>query len=212
MAEGGLMAIFGGEDVFFDLLEKQARCAVSAVDEFARLAADMAHAEAHAQALEKVESDADILTHELTNKTDAQFITPYDKEDIHALSAQIDDVIDLIEAAAARVLLFRLTEPHAAFQSQVVTLKDTVDAMAEAVFNMRRLRDHKRLNGLLTAIHAKENAADQSYRKALQVLFDDATDALFVMKWKEIFERIEAAADKCEAVAVTLEGIVVKYA
>ncbi len=104
------MALFNHDPVFYDLLEAQADAAHRAAQTFAALASDFAQADAYAQALKKIESEADDLTHDLVNKADARFVTPLDKEDMHHLSESLDSITDHLEAAGARVSLYRLTE------------------------------------------------------------------------------------------------------
>jgi hypothetical protein len=207
------MPIFGRDDIFYDLLERQANYVMDGAREFGVLVANMGDAAVHAESLKRLEDDADTLKHELNNVTDARFITPFDKEDIQSLAGELDDILDLIEATSARVVLFRLDTPHPDLEIQVKFLAKAVEATSQAVQGLRHLKDHKRMHEMLKRIHEVENENDQAYRNALGALFGDTkADPLMVMKWKEIFDRMEAAVDKCEDVAVTLEKIAVKYA
>ncbi|MEO7719469.1 MAG: DUF47 family protein [Capsulimonas sp.] len=206
------MSIFNSDTEFYDLLEKQADLAVQAAKEFGALGGGFTQSAQRAEALKRIEAQADELTHELTLKADDKFITPYDKEDMHSLSTALDDITDLIEAAGARVSIYRLSEPRVDFVAMAQALEATVEATRAGVGGLRHIRDLKQMRAHLIQIHEHENKNDQAYRKALGDLFNEAgADPLTVIKWKEIYDRIELVADKCESVAVALERIVVKY-
>ena len=204
---------FGQDPIFFDLLDKQVQIAQQAAQQFADLGKDFSRREKAAEALMKLESDADEVVHDLVTKADAKFITPFDKEDFHALAHALDDVTDFIEAAGARVALYRLEKPRPDFAPLTDQLRQAVEATAQAVGGLRRLKDHKQMVETFTRLHSLENQNDQVYRKALGDLFnEDGADPLTVIKWKEIYDRIEIATDSCERVADILESMVVKYA
>ncbi|MBV9850500.1 MAG: DUF47 family protein [Armatimonadetes bacterium] len=203
---------FGQDPLFFDLLDKQAQFAVQAAQQFAALSRDFGGRQKAAEAIRKLEMDADTLTHDVVIKADAKFVTPFDKEDIHALSHALDDMTDHIESAAARIALYRLDAPRPDFSPLADLLRQTVEATAQAVDSLHHLREHKQMQESFTRIHTLENQADEAYRKALGDLFNEAgADPLQVIKWKEIYDRIEIATDQCENVADILESIVVKY-
>ena len=204
---------FGQDPVFFDLLDKQAQIAVQAAQQFAALGKDFGGREQTAQALKKLEADADTVVHELVTKADAKFITPFDKEDFHSLAHALDNLTDFIEAAGARIMIYQLDKPRAEFAPMADLLRQAVEATAQAVSGLRNLKDHKQLDEVAQRIHTLENQTDDAYRTALGAIFNEAgADPLLVMKWKEIYDRIEIAADSCENVADLLGSMVVKYA
>ncbi|BDI29136.1 phosphate transport regulator [Capsulimonas corticalis] len=206
------MSIFNSDTEFYDLLEKQADLAVQAAKEFQLLGGGFGQSTERATALKRIEAQADELTHELTLKADDKFITPYDKEDMHSLSTALDDITDLIEAAGARVAIYRLATPRVDFIAMAQALLATVEATRAGVGGLRHIRDLKQMREHLIRIHDLENKNDEAYRTALGDLFNEpGADPLNVIKWKEIYDRIELVADKCESVAVGLERIVVKY-
>jgi len=207
------VALFNHDPVFYDLLEAQADAAHRAAQTFAALASDFGQADAYAQALKKIELEADDLTHDLVNKADARFVTPLDKEDMHHLSESLDSITDHLEAAGARVSLYKLTQTRPDLPPLAGILVRTTEATRTAVGILRHLKDHKSLEEIFVTVHALENESDQAYRTALGALFNEPNaDALFVMKWKELYDRVELTVDECENVADILESLVVKYA
>ena len=207
------MALFGQDQVFYDLLEKQADAAHRAAEAFAALANDFHQSEQYARDLKAIESEADDIRHTLVNTANSRFVTPLDKEDIFHLSASLDNIIDTLEAAGARVTLYRLTEvrPDLLLLANVVVR--VTEATRSAVGILRHLKDHEALDKIFVTIHSLENESDQLYRQALGDLFNQAQpDPVMIMKWKEIYDRMEVTVDECEDVADILESLVVKYA
>ena len=207
------MPFFGQDPVFYDLLEAQAEAAHKAAQTFQALSQDMSQAARYAEAAKKIETEADALTHELVSKADAKFITPLDKGDLHALSHALDNITDTIEATVARVALYRLTQPRPDLAPMTERLVHITQATREGVNYLRHLKDHKGLAPILVRIHELENQSDEAYRQALaNLLNQNEADPLLVIKWKEVYDRIEIVADECENVADVLESLVVKYA
>ena len=197
---------------FYRLLEAQARVAVRAAQEFHTLSRDFTQLEAYAERIEEIEHEGDRLTHELQNKVTATFITPIDKEDLRDLSQSLDDVIDFIEAAAARAALYKLTEPRNDLRILTELLVQATEVTAEAIAELQLGFNRESIKDKLKEIHTLENASDRAFRTALADLFDEpGVDALYVIKWKEMYDRIETAVDKCEDIAKTLGTMLVKY-
>ena len=207
------MPLFGQDPVFYDLLEAQSEAAQKAAQTFHALAQDLGQAERYAETAARIEAEADNLTHELILKADAKFITPLDKGDMHHLSQALDTITDTIEAAVARVFLYRLTQPRPDLVTMTERLTQITKATHDGVCFLRHLKDHKTLEPILVRIHQLENENDQAYRAALgSLLNDDTANPLLVIKWKEVYDRIEIVADECENVGDILESLVVKYA
>ncbi len=207
------MALFGHDPVFYDLLEAQADLAHKAAQAFQALAGDMGQAAQVAQTCKRLEASADELTHQLVTKADAKFVTPLDKDDLHRLSEALDDITDMIEAAVARVTLYNITQARPDLLPLTDLLAQTTQTTREAVGILRHLKDHRSLEEVFVRVHELENKSDQAYRAALGSLFNEPNaDPLTVMKWKEVYDRIEVAVDECENVADILETLVVKYA
>ncbi|MDD5759352.1 MAG: DUF47 family protein [Desulfobulbaceae bacterium] len=200
-------------EIFYELLEKQAAAAVNAAQEFYKLANDFANLATYAVKIKEIESEADHITHDLANKIDATFVTPMDKEDLRALSSELDDVTDHIEACTGRMALYKLTQARPDLVSLVTMLVRITEAMLEAVKSIRTMPSREQMRDIFIRIHQIENEHDAAFRKALADLLNapDA-DAIKVIKWKEIYDRLETSVDKCESVANTIESVVVKYA
>ncbi len=202
------------ETVVYDLLEKQAMVARRSSEAFVAMAGDFGNLAHYAAILDKLEDDGDDLTHELQNRITTMFITPLDKDDLRELSQALDDVTDLIEAAAARAELYSLTGPREDLRSLVNILDQLTDLTEAAVKELRNgFAKSETLRATLKEIHTVENHGDRAYRTALKTLFEDpGVDALTVIKWKEMFDRIESASDKCEHIAAIIGMIIDKYA
>jgi len=207
------MAFFGQDPVFYDLLEAQAEAAHKAALAFHSLTEDFGQAAQIAENVKRLETDADNLTHDLVNKADAKFITPLDKGDMHGLSQALDNITDTLEAAVARIALYHITEIRPDLAPMTERLVQITQATREGVNFLRHMKDHDALSPLLVRIHDLENENDQLYRAALGTLLNqNGADPMLVIKWKEIYDRVEIVADECERVADILESLVVKYA
>ncbi len=165
--------------------------------------------EEHAARIKRVEHECDDLTHEVVRRLNTTFITPFDREDIHDLAVKLDDVVDLIDSTADRMVAFGI----AWTSSQV---RDLVDVLARQTGVLRRavsdLGKHDHLLEHCVEIHALENEADRLFHEGLINLFDTVKDPIELLKQKEIIEKVERATDKCEDVANVLEAIVLKNA
>ncbi len=207
------MAFFGQDPVFYDLLEAQADTAHRAAQAFHSLTEDFKQAGQIAENVKRLESDADNLTHDLVNKADAKFITPLDKGDLHGLSQALDNITDTLEAAVARIALYQITQIRPDLAPMTERLVQITQATRDGVGFLRHMKDHEALAPLLVRIHNLENENDQAYRTALGLLLNQSgADPILVIKWKEIYDRIELVADECEHVADVVESLVVKYA
>jgi predicted phosphate transport protein (TIGR00153 family) len=196
------------------LLESQANLATRSAEKFLELANDFSRLEHYAKALEDLEHEGDELTHDLQNKIASTFITPLDKEDLKELSQALDDVADYVEAAAARAHLYKLSDVRPDMVSLAKLLVQIAKLTEEAIKTLRHgFGKNSNLKQTLTDIHTVENESDKIFRTALGNLFDEpGIDPLKVIKWKEMFDRIETAVDKCEEIAAIVGTIMVKYA
>lgn len=162
--------------------------------------------------MEEIEHEGDRLTHELQNKVAITFITPIDKEDLRDLSQALDDVTDLIEAAAARAQLYKLAAPRPDLATLAELLVKATEVTADAVAELQLGFNRESIKEKLKEIHTLENASDRAFRTSLGFLFEESgSDALYVIKWKEMYDRIETAVDKCEDIAKIVGTMLVKY-
>lgn len=207
------MRLLPRNTLFYDLLEQQADNVVAICERLCDLVTDFRDVEARQNAIKDLEHAGDQLTQELFRSMLSTFITPLDKDDLAALASGLDDVVDYVDAAASRFVIYRIEQPT----EEAVELAGLLLTLARSVAQMvRALRDLHGKDTLMEAfreMHDLENRTDSVYRKALGNLFNTpGVDPIYVIKWKEIYERMEMAADKCEDVANVVEGIVLKYA
>jgi uncharacterized protein len=161
-----------------------------------------------ADEIKEVEHKCDFLTHGIIQRLNRTFVTPLDREDIHALARSLDDVMDSIDAAATLVRLYRLDTVRfgARELAQIITASTHQVRLA-----LDALEKHKGILGHAVEINRLENEADRIHQQAVSKLFDDEHDPLTVMKWKEALDFLEDATDRCEDVANVLEGVMVKH-
>jgi uncharacterized protein len=160
-----------------------------------------------ASKIKDLEHKGDELTHRVIDELNKTFITPIDREDIHDLSAALDDVLDLIDSTATRIVLFRIAEPIRSVPEMCAVLLSQAMEIGAAVSN---LQDNDHVVERCIEINRLENDADRLFQSAIAALFDEVKDPIDVIKRKEIIETLEAATDKAEDVANVLESIIVK--
>lgn len=196
--------------VFYDLFEKLAGRVVEAAKELQRLADEFPNIEPSIQKIRVIEHEADDLAHEALDRLDRTFITPFDREDIHTLVGRMDDIVDAIDALAKRFVLYHVSNMEGAFKKQAQTLVATTLVLSEAVGLLRTTRKLSDLNDKLIEIHRLENVGDENNHAAISRLFAGDVDALMVIRWREMYDRIEKAIDTCEDVSNTIARITLK--
>ncbi|MEK6543946.1 MAG: DUF47 family protein [Elusimicrobiota bacterium] len=160
--------------------------------------------------IRELEHEGDITTHEIFDRLNRTFITPFDREDIHELGKEIDDVADLIQSASERLRLYRIDKIEKDLIEQAEILNHAILMMAKAVTGLRNLKEPRRIIEYCIEINRLENGGDRVMERALSDLFSNHKDPMMVIKWKEIYEIAETAIDKCEDVANVIETIIVK--
>ena len=197
------------EKAFFDLFIRDTENLVSGARLLKAMVDDFSDPQASHKAIVDAEHAGDDLTHEIINTLNSTFVTPLDREDIHALATGIDDVMDFVEAAADMLILHNVDHPTDAVRAQCDVLVRACEAVLESV---RRLQTFKDLEPYWQQVHDIEKEGDRVFRNTVADLFNGNYKALDVLKWKEIYDQIEAAIDQCEKIADTLEAIVLKNA
>jgi uncharacterized protein len=162
---------------------------------------------AQVDAIKEVEHECDRRTRGIIDQLNRTFVTPLDREDIHALAGSLDDVMDAIDGAAAVVRLYRITQVRAGARRLADIVCDSVDRVVEAI---GALEKREGVLELAARVSQLEHEADRVHQDSIVELFDQERDPIAVIKWKEIFDFLEAATDRCEDVANLLEGVVVK--
>ncbi len=167
--------------------------------------------EKKAKAIYEFEQEGDMLTHDIMKDLNKTFLTPIDREDIHALASRIDDVVDLIWAAVDRMVVYKIEKPTPEVISIAEDLQMTADVLKKALRELRT-KQYSRVQEHCIEVNRLENRIDRKYRDALGKLVNEQHDAIFIIKWKDIYQLFEDASDRAEDIANILESIVVKYA
>lgn len=197
---------------FFDLFEKQVNMVSHGAQSLEKMLVNYTNAEDSAFKLKETEHDADEIAHQIMNKLNTTFVTPLDREDIHALVSALDDILDYIEAAADRMVLYEIKEPTEAAIKLSKILAQATELTVKAVGCLRDLKHPEVIREACIAINRLENEGDQVNRIALSKLFQMNDQPMEALKWREIYGHIETAIDKCEDVADILESTVLKNA
>jgi predicted phosphate transport protein (TIGR00153 family) len=207
------LRIFPREESYFDLFDAVADNLLHASGLLLDLVEDFVDPEMKAKRLVESEHEGDRLTHAIYSRLNSTFITPFDREDIHALAAQLDDVVDAIEAAADMMVLHKVTEPLDAVAEQARLIDRAARQTAGGLRSLRQLEEEP-LRAYLLAINEIENEGDRLYRRARADLYNFTGEhpARYVLIWKDIVEQLEEALDDFEHVAHTVETILIKHA
>ena len=205
------MRLIPREEKFFDLFEELA----GKIEEGGILFVDMLeNYGASAQKLVKlkeIEHEADIITHNTYEKMHKTFLTPLDREDIYALVNKMDSILDMIEASAIRMSLYKVKAPRQAIVDQMKVLNEAIRKVKIIVHGLRDMKNARMILDACVEINTLENEGDYILRTTMANLFEHEKDPIELIKWKEIFERIEEAIDVCEDVSNIVEGIVLKH-
>ena len=204
----GLSQVFvPKEREFFDLFEEAGANILRAADLLDQMLRGWPDTANLGRELLICEQEGDRITHDIVNLLNHRFVTPIDREDIYALASALDDVVDFAEEAADYLGLYKIEAPMEQAQRQAHILLQCGRQIAEA---MPRLRGFKDISHYTIEINRLENDGDRTVREAIAALFDNGVDPMVVIRWKDIYERLEAAIDACERVANIIEGIVIK--
>jgi uncharacterized protein len=200
------------ETSFFDFFERHAAMTVEGAQEFLSLASTGANIIAKAKRIKEIEHECDTITHHCVEALHKTFITPIERDDIFRLISKMDDIMDYVEAASERIALYKLT-------TMTSDVKDLADVLLRAAQELegtlkllRNLEHAEAITKKCIDINRLENEADSILRAAVARLFDEEKDVLAIIKWKEIYENLENATDRCEDVANIIEGVVLEHA
>ena len=205
---GRLSKVFGSrERVFFDLFEESGQNILRAADLLDRMLRNYPDSKDLARDILICEQEGDRITHDIINLLNHTFVTPIDREDILALASALDDIVDFTEEVADYLGLYKIEAPmdQAIRLAHVLLLASR--QVAEAIPRLRGFRD---LSYYTVEINRLENEGDRIVREAVASLFQNGIDPMVVIRWKDLFERLEEAIDAAEHVANILEGIVIK--
>ena len=192
---------------FFDLFEEAGGNIVRAAGLLEEMLLEYPERSDLAREILICEQDGDRITHDIIQRLNQTFVTPIDREDIYELASALDDVVDYTEEVADYLGLYKIEAPMTQAQDLARVLRAAGRQIAEA---MPRLRGFKDITHYTVEINRLENDGDRIVREAIASLFDNGIDPMVVIRWKDIFERLEEAIDATEHVANILEGIVIK--
>ena len=196
---------------FFDLFEKHADLAIEGAKLLTDLVENLDSPGEKARRIKEIEDEADSVTHRTIEMLRKTFVTPFDREEIRQLVSAMDDVIDAMEAAAERLWLYEITKSIPEACRLARNLSDATLQMKIAVQGLRHVkREREKIRVACVDVNRLENANDFTLREGLAKLFREERDPVLIMKWKEIYEILEQATDRCEDVANVIEGVVLE--
>jgi uncharacterized protein len=205
----GLLNFLPKEEQYFALFIQMTVYISDAARELKEMLADKNNDyQVYAQRIKGLEHACDDLTHSISTRLNKSFITPFDREDIYAMAAALDDIVDLIDDAAMAIIIFDVKEIKDYAQDFAGVIVRMADQLKEIVSTLQK---PKNITPRLVEIHRLENEGDDIYHAAIAELFREEPNALTVLKWKEVYEKLEAAVDRCENVANIIESVIIKH-
>ena len=197
------------EERFFDLFVQDAANLLDGARQLEAMLRTYDNADKAARKIRETEHRGDEISRDIGRRLEATFVTPFDREEIHALIAGLDDILDLIEEVADTFVLYRIVSPTKTSVKQAALIVQSCETIHQALSN---LRGFKGLDPFIVEIRRLENEGDRLSRAAIAGLFDDGTKTIDVLKWKDVYALLEDTIDKCEDVADLIERIVVMHA
>ena len=205
------MRLFPQKTDFFELFDKAASNIAGGARKLVDLLENFNNVEARVKEIHDAEQEGDMLTHDIMKKLNKTFITPIDREDLHSLASHLDDVMDFIWSAADRIVLFNIDSITKEAKAMSKGILEATEAVHKTIQKLKE-KNYSHVQDLCIEINMLENRIDTEFRNALAKLFDDYKDPFQLIKWKEIYEILEDASDRCEDVANVIESIVLKHA
>ena len=200
------------EDKFFNLFEQSARNIVKASQTLKDMVDNWEMVGGRVAEITELEHEGDSITHQILAQLHRTFVTPFDREDIALLAHTMDDVADFIHAAADAMFIYNIDKPTQRARELSDIILQGATEMEKAVAGLRNRTELKKILERCVEINRLENMADRIFRAAMAELFDNTADITRVIKWREIYEHMESATDRCEDVANVLEGVALKHA
>ena len=197
---------------FFKLFEKQISYAVDAARFFREVVSQGRVTEDTLSKMSAIEHQADDVAHTIIEQLNKTFITPIDREDIHALTMEIDDIVDMIDTIVNRMRIYNITGVNKNLQEFAKVIEESVQAVARAVGGLRDIKNVKVVYDACVEVNRLENVGDSMRDEMLMELFATVKDPIAVIKWKDIYQDAETVLDVCEDVAHVVDSIMVKQA
>jgi uncharacterized protein len=200
------------EQNFYGYFEQGAQAMVLAAQKLKELVDKWENTEAIVAEITEIEHQGDTITHTIMAQLHRTFVTPFDREDISLLAGSIDDVTDFIQAAADAMLVYKINKPGKKASELAEIIVQAALEVQQAVIQLKHPKEVKEMLAKCVEVNRLENMADRIYRAALGELFEGNVNLVDVIKWREIYEHMETATDRCEDVADVLEGVALKQA
>ncbi len=200
------------EEKFFDLFQEDAQNLIQAAELLAELMAEWERVEEKVIQITDLEHEGDSITHQIMAQLHRTFVTPIDREDVAMLANCLDDVLDFIQAAADDLLIYGIDQPSQRAKELANIIVESTTEVGKAIPGLRHRHQLRQILERCVEVNRLENEADRVFRVAMAELFQDTTDVAKIIKWREIYEHMESATDRCEDVANVLEGVALKHA
>jgi predicted phosphate transport protein (TIGR00153 family) len=200
------------ETSFFDFFEQHAALTIEGSKELLSLVTTGANIQTKCRRISDIEHETDTITHRCVEALHRTFITPIDRDSIHRLITRMDDVMDFVEAAAERIDLYEVTIMTPDVRDLADVLHRATLQVEAAMRGLRSMNEPQSTLKLCIDINRLENEADAILRRSVARLFKEEKDPILVIKWKEIYENLESATDRCEDVANIIEGVILEHA
>jgi predicted phosphate transport protein (TIGR00153 family) len=197
---------------FFKLFEKQVSCAVDAARFFKEVVSKGGVSEDALSKMGTIEHQADEVAHTIIEQLNKTFITPIDREDIHTLTTQLDDIVDMINTIMSRMRIYKISGVDKNLVEFAGVIEDSVQAVAQAIGGLRNIKNVKAVFDACVEVNRLENVGDTIRDRVLMELFESRKDPIEVIKWKDIYQDAETVLDVCEDVAHIVDSIMVKQA
>ena len=200
------------EHKFFELFEESAQNIVKASQALKEMLDTWQFIDSRVAEITELEHQGDTIAHQINSLLHRTFMTPFDREDVALLAHTMDDIIDFVHAAADAMFIYKVDAPTERAKELADIIVQGSGEVEKAVRSLRRRSELKMIQERCVEINRLENMADRVFRAAMAELFDNTADITQVIKWREIYEHMEAATDRCEDVANVLEGVALKHA
>jgi hypothetical protein len=207
-----MFSLMPREKVFFELFNKSAANAHETAKTLAELLDNFTDVANKAQQIKNLEHAGDEIAHHIFDHLAKTFITPLDREDIHEITSRLDDITDLIDTAANRLVLYKVEKSTEDARALGHVLVKATGSLVQAFALLNNLKRSEVILNHCIDVHTQENEGDRIHHHALAALFDSRVDPAEIIKWKDIYQTIETATDVCEDVANVLHTVVVKNA
>lgn len=197
---------------FFELFEKQADCLCEGADCMKKAVEKGTIDQFYIRKIHEIETKADVSAGAIISQLNKSFITPFDREDIHALTKALDDVIDMMNTIANRLTTYKIIESRKNMIDFALVIEESVRTLSEAVKGMKDMKNYQTVMNACVEVSRLENISDSLRDSALMSLFETEKDPIILIKWKEIYEDSETVVDICEDAAHVIESIMLKQA